>query len=181
MNTPSGNTPLFDRVAIIGIGLIGSSLARGLKQKNLAREIAIHDAGAEAMRDAKALELGHHYCASAGEAVANADLVILAVPLGAYADLAPMVAANLKQGAILSDVGSVKQAVIRDLGPSLPEGVHFIPGHPIAGTEHSGPKSGFAELFQGRWFVLTPPPGTDQDAIDRLTALWTALGSQVEI
>ncbi len=114
------------------------------------------------MRDAKALELGHHYCASAGEAVANADLVILAVPLGAYADLAPMVAPNLKKGAILSDVGSVKQAVIRDLGPSLPEGVHFIPGHPIAGTEHSGPKSGFAELFHGRWCVLTPTPGTDE-------------------
>jgi cyclohexadieny/prephenate dehydrogenase len=174
-------TVLFDRVAIIGIGLIGSSFARGLKQKTLAREIAIHDASADAMRDAKALELGHHYCASAGEAVANADLVVLAVPLGAYADLAPMVAPNLKKGAILSDVGSVKQAVIRDLGPSLPEGVHFIPGHPIAGTEHSGPKSGFAELFQGRWFVLTPTPGTDEAAVARLKALWTALGSQVEI
>jgi cyclohexadieny/prephenate dehydrogenase len=181
MTTPPGTTVLFDRVAIIGIGLIGSSFARGLKQKNLAREIAIHDASADAMRDAKALDLGHHYCASAGEAVANADLVVLAVPLGAYADLAPMVAPNLKKGAILSDVGSVKQAVIRDLGPSLPEGVHFIPGHPIAGTEHSGPKSGFAELFHGRWCVLTPTPGTDEDAVARLKALWTALGSQVEI
>jgi cyclohexadieny/prephenate dehydrogenase len=172
---------LFDRVAIIGIGLIGSSLARGLREKALAREIAIHDSSAQAMRDAKALELGHHYCASAGEAVANADLVVLAVPLGAYADLAPMVAANLKKGATLSDVGSVKQAVIRDLGSSLPEGVHFIPGHPVAGTEHSGPKSGFAELFHGRWCILTPTPGTDEDAIERLKALWTALGSQVEI
>jgi cyclohexadieny/prephenate dehydrogenase len=174
-------TVLFDRVAIVGIGLIGSSFARGLKQKNLAREIAIHDSSAEAMRDAKALELGHHYCASAGEAVANADLVVLAVPLGAYADLAPMVAPNLKKGAILSDVGSVKQAVIRDLGSSLPEGVHFIPGHPIAGTEHSGPKAGFSELFHGRWCVLTPTPGTDEAAVARLQALWTALGSQVEI
>jgi len=173
--------PLFDRVGIIGIGLIGSSFARGLKQKALAREIAIHDSSAEAMRDAKALELGHHYCASAGEAVANADLVVLAVPLGAYADLAPVVSPNLKRGATLSDVGSVKQAVIRDLGPSLPEGVHFIPGHPIAGTEHSGPKAGFAELFDGRWCVLTPTPGTDQAAVDRLQALWTALGSHVEI
>jgi len=175
------SAPLFDRVAIVGIGLIGSSFARGLKQKNLAREIAIHDSSAEAMRDAKALELGHHYCASAGEAVANADLVVLAVPLGAYADLAPMVAANLKKGATLSDVGSVKQAVIRDLGSSLPEGVHFIPGHPIAGTEHSGPKAGFAELFQGRWCVLTPTPGTDEGAVERLKALWTTLGSQVEV
>jgi cyclohexadieny/prephenate dehydrogenase len=181
MNTPVGTTVLFDRVAIIGIGLIGSSFARGLKEKGLAREIAIHDASAEAMRDAKALELGHHYCAGAGEAVANADLVVLAVPLGAYADLAPMVAANLKKGATLSDVGSVKQAVIRDLGSSLPEGVHFIPGHPIAGTEHSGPKSGFAELFHGRWCVLTPTPGTDEGAVERLKALWTTLGSQVEI
>jgi cyclohexadieny/prephenate dehydrogenase len=174
-------TILFDRIAIIGIGLIGSSLARGLKQKALAREIAIHDASAEAMRDAKALDLGHHYCASAGEAVANADLVVMAVPLGAYADLAPVVAPNLKKGAILSDVGSVKQAVIRDLGASLPEGVHFIPGHPIAGTEHSGPKSGFAELFHGRWCILTPTPGTDEAAVARLKSLWTALGSQVEI
>jgi cyclohexadieny/prephenate dehydrogenase len=181
MSSPVGSTVLFDRVAIIGIGLIGSSLARGLKQQALAREITIHDASAEAMRDAKALELGHHYCTSAGEAVANADLVILAVPLGAYADLAPMVAANLKKGATLSDVGSVKQAVVRDLGPTLPEGVHFIPGHPIAGTEHSGPKAGFAELFHGRWFVLTPTPGTDEGAVARLKLLWTALGSQVEI
>jgi cyclohexadieny/prephenate dehydrogenase len=175
------STLLFDRVAIIGIGLIGSSIARGLKQKNLAREIAIHDRSAEAMADAKSLGLGRHYCASAGEAVANADLIFVAVPIGAYADLAPMIAPNLKKGAILTDVGSVKQAVIRDLGASLPEGVHFIPGHPIAGTEHSGPKSGFAELFHGRWCVLTPPPGTDEAAVERLKQLWTALGSQVEI
>ena len=175
------STVLFDRIAIIGIGLIGSSIARGLKQTNLAREIAIHDRSAEAMADAKSLGLGQHYCTSAGEAVANADLVFVAVPLGAYADLAPMIAPNLKQGAILTDVGSVKQAVIRDLGASLPDGVHFIPGHPIAGTEHSGPKSGFAELFHGRWCVLTPPPGTDEHAIARLKQLWTALGSTVEI
>ena len=175
------STVSFDRIAIIGIGLIGSSIARGLKQKKLAREIAIHDRSAAAMTDAKALELGTQYCASAGEAVSNADVVIVAVPLGAYADLAPMIAPNLKKGAILTDVGSVKQAVIRDLGASLPEGVHFIPGHPIAGTEHSGPKSGFAELFHGRWCVLTPTPGTDQGALDRLKGLWTALGSQVEV
>jgi len=175
------STVSFDRIAIIGIGLIGSSIARGLKQKKLAREIAIYDSSAAAMTDAKALELGTQYCASAGEAVSSADVVIVAVPLGAYADLAPMIAPNLKKGAILTDVGSVKQAVIRDLGASLPEGVHFIPGHPIAGTEHSGPKSGFAELFHGRWCVLTPIPGTDQGALDRLKALWTALGSQVEV
>jgi cyclohexadieny/prephenate dehydrogenase len=172
---------LFDRVAIIGIGLIGSSIARGLKKHGLAREIAIHDNGEEAMRDAKSLELGTHYCASAGEAVSGADLTIVAVPIGAYADLAPMVAPNLKVGSILSDVGSVKQAVIRDFGQSLPEGVHFIPGHPIAGTEHSGPKAGFAELFQGRWCVLTPPPGTDAAAVDRMSKLWSTLGSQIEV
>ncbi|HXU59129.1 MAG TPA: prephenate/arogenate dehydrogenase family protein [Verrucomicrobiae bacterium] len=171
----------FDRIAIIGIGLIGSSIARGLKQKNLAREIAIHDRSAEAMADAKSLGLGQHYCASAGEAVANADLVFVAVPLGAYADLAPMIAPNLKKGAILTDVGSVKQAVIRDLGPNIPEGVHLVPGHPVAGTEHSGPEAGFAELFQGRWCILTPPPGTDEQAVARLRELWTRAGSQVEI
>jgi cyclohexadieny/prephenate dehydrogenase len=175
------SAPLFDRIAIIGIGLIGSSIARGLKEKNLAKEIAIHDRSAEAMADSRALELGHRYCAGAGEAVSNADVVFVAVPLGAYADLAPVIGPNLKRGAILTDVGSVKQAVIRDLGPSVPDGVHFIPGHPIAGTEHSGPKAGFAGLFQGRWCVLTPTPGTDEGAVDRLKQLWTALGSQVEI
>jgi cyclohexadieny/prephenate dehydrogenase len=175
------STVMFDRIAIIGIGLIGSSIARGLKKKNLGREIAIHDHSAAAMSDAKSLELGDHYCASAGEAVSGADLVFVAVPLGAYADLAPMIAPNLKKGAILTDVGSVKQSVIRDLGASLPDGVHFIPGHPLAGTEHSGPKAGFAELFHGRWCVLTPPPGTDAGAVERLKQLWTTLGSQVEI
>jgi cyclohexadieny/prephenate dehydrogenase len=181
MSNNPGSSVLFDRVAIIGIGLIGSSIARGLKKHGLAREIAIHDKGEAAMRDAKSLELGTHYCVSAGEAVSGADLTIVAVPIGAYADLAPMVAPNLKVGSILSDVGSVKQAVVRDFGQSLPEGVHFIPGHPIAGTEHSGPKAGFAELFQGRWCVLTPPPGTDAAAVDRLSRLWSALGSQIEV
>ncbi|MGQ0675509.1 MAG: prephenate/arogenate dehydrogenase family protein, partial [Rhodospirillales bacterium] len=114
-------------------------------------------------------------------AVQGADLVILCAPLGANADLAAAMAPALKKGATISDVGSVKQAVVRDVGPHVPEGVHFVPGHPVAGTEHSGPESGFAELFEQRWCILTPPPGTDQQAVDRLAKLWRAMGSMIEI
>jgi cyclohexadieny/prephenate dehydrogenase len=173
-------TPLFGRVALIGIGLIGSSLARAIASANLAGEISIFDASAEARDAARELKLGL-VADDVATAVKNADLVILATPIGTYADLGAMIAPHLKKGAILSDVGSVKQAVIRDLGPHVPEGVHFIPGHPIAGTEHSGPESGFAELFDGRWCVLTPPQGTDKAAIDKLADFWKACGSNVEV
>ncbi len=112
---------------------------------------------------------------TAAEAVKGADLVVLCVPVGAYAEVAAAIAHALKPGAILTDVGSVKGAVVRDVGPHVPEGVHFIPGHPIAGTEQSGPRSGFAELFENRWCILTPPPGSDPEAVERLEALWRAL------
>jgi cyclohexadieny/prephenate dehydrogenase len=173
--------PLFDKLCIIGIGLIGSSIARGVRKHGLAGSIAVADASAEALRDAAELKLADSFHASAAEAVKDADLVIICVPIGAYAEIGQAIAPQLKPGAILSDVGSVKQAVIRDLGPLLPDHVHFIPGHPVAGTEHSGPKAGFAELFEGRWQILTPVPGTDQGAVDRLAAFWRALGSNVEI
>jgi cyclohexadieny/prephenate dehydrogenase len=117
----------------------------------------------------------------AAVALAGADLVILATPIGTYAELAAIMAPHLQPGAILTDVGSVKVAAIRDVGPFVPEGVHFVPGHPGAGTEHSGPSAGFAELFDGRWCILTPPPGTDESAVSRVTALWQAMGSMVEI
>ncbi|MCG8596770.1 MAG: prephenate dehydrogenase/arogenate dehydrogenase family protein, partial [Kiloniellales bacterium] len=172
---------MFDTVALIGVGLIGSSLARALRGKGLARRIA-GCVRSQASRD-KVLELGlaDSVHAEAGAAVEDADLVVVCTPIGTYARIAEAMAPKLKRGAIVTDVGSVKQAVIRDLGPLLPEGVHFVPGHPIAGTERSGPEAGFAELFERRWCVLTPPPGTDAQAVERVAALWRACGSDVEI
>jgi len=172
--------PLFNRISFIGIGLIGSSLARAVAEQKLATEIAIFDASADARAAAAELKLGQ-VVDSVAAAVTNSDLVILATPIGAYADLGPAMAPHLKKGAILSDVGSVKQAVIRDLGPHVPEGVHFIPGHPIAGTEHSGPRAGFAELFKGRWAIITPVAGTDPAATAKLQQLWLSIGSMVEV
>ncbi len=178
---PASEAPLFDKVALIGVGLIGSSLAHVLRRKGLARRIA-GCAQSQASRD-KVLELGlaDSVHAEAGAAVEDADLVVVCTPIGTYAGIGEAMAPRLKRGAIVTDVGSVKQAVIRDLGPLLPEGVHFVPGHPIAGTELSGPEAGFAELFERRWCVLTPPPGTDEQAVERVAALWRACGSDVEI
>ncbi|HWA49874.1 MAG TPA: prephenate/arogenate dehydrogenase family protein [Dongiaceae bacterium] len=173
--------PHFNKLCIIGIGLIGSSIARAARKHNLAKTIAIADSSAEALKEAEALKLGDAYHADAGAAVRDADLTIICVPIGAYAAVGQAIAPNLKSGAILSDVGSVKQAVVRDLGPLVPEHVHFIPGHPVAGTEHSGPKAGFSELFEGRWQILAPVPGTDEQAVGKLAAFWRAIGSNVEI
>ncbi|MCA3575583.1 MAG: prephenate/arogenate dehydrogenase family protein [Aestuariivirga sp.] len=173
-------SPAFDRVALIGIGLIGSSLAHAMRKKKLAAEITGY-ARSEATR-AKALELGlvDKVFPSAREAVAGAGLVILCSPVGTYAELAREIGPALQPGAILTDVGSVKGAVVRDVAEHVPPGVHFIPGHPIAGTEQSGPESGFAELFINRWCILTPLPGADPEAVERLAAFWRACGSNVE-
>jgi cyclohexadieny/prephenate dehydrogenase len=172
---------LFPRVALIGLGLIGSSLCHAIRRGGLAGHIA-GTARSERTR-AKAVELGlvDSMHADAASAAAGADLVVICTPVGTYAEIGAAIRPKLKPGAILTDVGSVKQAVIRDLGPLVPEGVHFVPGHPVAGTEHSGPEAGFAELFDGRWCILTPPPGTDQGAVDRLAEFWRRCGSQVEI
>jgi cyclohexadieny/prephenate dehydrogenase len=174
-------TPLFERVALIGIGLIGSSLSHAMRRAGLARHISGH-ARSERTR-AKAVELGlvHSIHADPASAVRDADLVIICSPVGTYAEIGAAIRDSLKPGAILSDVGSVKQAVIRDLGPNVPEGVHFVPGHPIAGTEYSGPESGFATLFDGRWCILTPPPGTDPAATGTMIQFWRGCGSQVEV
>ncbi|MEZ5833540.1 MAG: prephenate/arogenate dehydrogenase family protein [Dongiaceae bacterium] len=172
--------PLFDRIAIIGIGLIGSSIARAARKHGLAKHIAIADASAESLKEATALKLGESFHTDAADAVTDADLTIICVPIGAYAAVGQAVAAHLKPGSILSDVGSVKQAVLRDLGPLVPDHVHFIPGHPIAGTEHSGPTSGFPELFDGRWTILTPLPGWDEEAAGKLAQFWTRMGAMVE-
>jgi cyclohexadieny/prephenate dehydrogenase len=173
--------PLFQRVGLIGIGLIGSSLARAMRQHGLAGHIAGH-ARSRRTRD-KAVELGlvDSICQSAAELARGCDLVVVCVPVGAYAETAAEFGPALSPGAIVTDVGSVKQAVIRDIGPTLPEGVHFVPGHPVAGTEHSGPEAGFAELFVNRWCILTPPPGCDEAAVARVAELWRRCGSQVEI
>jgi len=171
---------LFDRVALIGIGLIGSSLAHAIRRGGLARHIAgfaKSEATRATARDLGILDSVHE---TAAAAVEGADLVVLCVPLGAYASIAAAIRDVLKPGSILTDVGSVKGAVVRDVGPHVPEGVHFIPGHPIAGTEQSGPQSGFAELFENRWCILTPPPGSDPAAVERLEALWHAIGSHVD-
>jgi cyclohexadieny/prephenate dehydrogenase len=173
--------PMFERVALIGLGLIGSSLSHAIRRGGLARSIAGH-AQSEKTRDiALRLGLADSVYATAAEAARDADLIVLCAPVGVCGKLAQEMAPAIRSGAFVTDVGSVKGAIVREVGPHLSQGVHFIPGHPIAGTEHSGPESGFAELFDGRWCVLTPPAGTDQAAIDKLAAFWKACGSHVEI
>ena len=173
--------PMFERLALIGLGLVGASIAHVARRENLAGHIA-GCAATETTR-ARALQLGFidSVKADAAEAAADADLVILCSPVGTFAPIAQAIAPALKAGTILSDVGSVKESVIRDIQPHVPSGVHFVPGHPVAGTEHSGPDAGFAELFEERWCILTPPEGTDADAIERLSDFWRRAGSRVEI
>ncbi|MFZ5751664.1 MAG: prephenate/arogenate dehydrogenase family protein [Pseudomonadota bacterium] len=169
---------LYDRVALIGLGLIASSMGHAMKRGGLAGHIAGH-AKTEATREA-AFAIG--FCdsvhATAAEAVAGADLVVLAVPVGAMGAIAAEIAPHLKPGATVTDVGSVKQAVIEAVGPHIPEGVDFVPGHPLAGTEHSGPASGFATLFENRWCLLIP--GARPEAVARLRRLWEAMGAHVD-
>ena len=175
------DTQLFERVAIIGIGLIGSSLARALKAHGLARHVATHDADADARATAGKLAIVDSVHEDLGGAVAGADLVVLAIPVGVYRATAVAMAPHLAAGAIVTDVGSVKEMVIRDVKPELPAGVHLVPGHPVAGTEHSGPEAGFAELFGDRWAILTPETGTDAQAVERVAEMWRRVGSDVEI
>jgi len=171
----------FERIALIGIGLINSSLARAVRRDGLAGHIAVCSRTHASLDKARELGIADSTTTDARQAVDGADLVVLGTPLGVYADIARSMAPGLKAGAIVTDVGSVKQAVIRDVGPPLPEGVHLVPGHPVAGTEHSGPEAGFAELFDGRYCILTPPPGTDEDAVARVRALWERVGMSVEM
>ena len=172
--------PLFDQVALIGLGLIGSSLSHAIRRGGLAARIT-GAAKSEATREtAERLQLCDAVYADPAEAVAGADLVILCTPVGSFGAIAEAIAPALKKGAILTDAGSVKGAVVRDVGPHVPAGVHFIPGHPIAGTEHSGPESGFAELFDGRWCILTPLPEASPEAVASLTRFWEACGALVE-
>jgi cyclohexadieny/prephenate dehydrogenase len=173
--------PLFDRVAILGVGLIGSSLAHAIRRGHVARHVVGYDRNKKHLATARRIGFADSYADNPAAAVKGADLVILAVPVGAAGSVAKAIAPSLKPGAIVTDVGSVKGAVISDVGPQLPKSVHFIPAHPIAGTERSGPDAGFAELFDGRWCILTPPRNTNKRAIALLTRFWEALGSKVDM
>ncbi|WP_299958310.1 prephenate/arogenate dehydrogenase family protein [uncultured Roseobacter sp.] len=171
---------IYDRVALIGLGLIASSMFWAMKRGGLAGEVTGYARSAETRDTARRIGLCDRVCDSAADAVEGADLVILCVPVGVMGAIAAEIADSLKPGATVTDVGSVKRDVIENVAPHLPDTVHFIPGHPLAGTEHSGPESGFAELFDNRWCLLVPVPGSDPMAVARLRALWEGLGSNVE-
>ena len=171
---------IFDRVAILGAGLIGGSIARAARQQGIVRSVVV-TARSEASRD-RVVELGFadDVVTTNAEAAKDADLVILCIPVGICGDVAKEIAPHLKAGAVVSDVGSVKFSVLRDMAAHLPDSVHLIPAHPVAGTENSGPDAGFAELFINRWCILTPPAGADAAQVDRLAAFWRAIGANVE-
>jgi cyclohexadieny/prephenate dehydrogenase len=171
---------IYDKVALIGLGLIASSMCHAIRRAGLARQIVGYARSAETRATAREIALCDLVTDTAVEAVADADLVVLCVPVGAMEDVASAIGPHLKPGATLSDVGSVKRAVIDAVAPFVPEGVHFIPAHPLAGTEHSGPRSGFAELFDTRVCILAPVAGTDPAAVARLADLWRGMGSNVD-
>ena len=178
--TKGSEKPLFGKIALIGLGLIGSSLSHVIRREGLAKTISGASRSRETIERAAELGLADELSTDAREAVRDADLVFLNVPVGAMGKVAEHIAPALKPGAILTDAGSVKSAVIRDVSPHVPDGVHFIPGHPIAGTEQSGPDAGFASLFENRWCILTPLEGTDEKALKTLAAFWRAVGSNVD-
>jgi cyclohexadieny/prephenate dehydrogenase len=178
---PPLDEPIFKELAIIGIGLIGSSVARAARRRNAAGRIVVADHSEAALARARALGLGDESTCDLASAVDNADCVILCAPVGANESIGRAIATKLRPGAIVTDVGSVKGAVISTLTPILPPHAHFIPAHPVAGTEQSGPDAGFASLFVNRWCILTPQAGVDLDAVGKVRAFWEALGSNVEI
>ena len=172
--------PLFDRIALVGIGLIGSSLARVVAREGLAGHVVVATRSPATLARAEELGLGDSYTTDLAEAVRDADLVVVSVPVGSSAEVAEAMAPGLKPGAIVTDVGSTKSSVIAQMQPHMPAGVHFIPGHPIAGTEKSGPDAGFAELFENRWCIFTPLPGCDPQALERLSEFWRRCGSNID-
>ena len=173
-------TKIYDRVALIGLGLIAGSMSHAIKRAGLANEVVGYARSSESRDIAREIGLCDRICDTAQDAVKDADLVVLCVPVGAMAAVAAEIGPSLKPGCTVSDVGSVKQAVIDAVAPHLPSGTHFIPAHPLAGTEHSGPRSGFAELFDNRWCIVVPAADTDKAALEQLRALWVAMGSNVE-
>jgi cyclohexadieny/prephenate dehydrogenase len=173
--------PLFERITLIGSGLIGSSIARVVKLHNLAGEITVVARSQSTLDTMADLGLTDKTTLDLVEAVKNADLIILCTPLGTYKSIAKAIGSSLKSGAIISDVGSCKNIMFTDVGPYLSDKVHMVPGHPIAGTEHSGPKAGTADLFKNRWCILTPGPGANITAVNRVAELWRQIGTDVEI
>src|SRR4051812_37228500 len=171
--------PMFDKIALIGIGLIGGSIARDARKRGPAKTIVAATRSAETAKKANELGLADHCGTDLAEAARDAGLVIVSTPGRARGPAAEAIAPVLKPGCIVSDVGSVKQAVIADMQPHIPAGVHFVPAHPVAGTEYSGPEAAILDLFDERWCILTPLPGVDPAAADRLEAFWKALGSAV--
>lgn len=180
LREPLLRQPMFRCVALIGVGLIGSSLSHAIRRAGLAGRITAAAHSAATREAVERLGLADAVFAEPADAVAGADLVILCTPVGVFGEIARQIAPALADGAILTDVGSVKVAVIRDVAPHVPQRAHFIPGHPIAGTERSGPEAGFAELFDGRWTILTPLPDADPEAVAKLSRFWTACGAAVE-
>jgi cyclohexadieny/prephenate dehydrogenase len=175
------STIVFDRITIIGAGLIGSSLARAIRRGNLTSRLTLCDQNRDILDEAQSLDLADRYETDARQAVSDADLVVFAIPVGAIGTIGELVSGHLKTGAIISDVGSVKNTVLKALKLSIPEGVHLVPGHPVAGTEQSGPSAGFASLFDDRWCILTPDVNTDDGAVQKVEDLWRSIGSRVEI
>ena len=173
-------TPIFNRLALIGTGLIGSSIARAARAQNAARSIVATARTPATRRRVAELGIANQVVETNAAAVEGADLVIVCIPVGACGAVAKEIGPHLAPGTTVSDVGSVKAAVLREMAPYLPKGVHFVPAHPVAGTEYSGPDAGFAELFVNRWCILTPPEGVDPAAIERLAAFWRTLGANVE-
>ena len=172
---------IYPKVALIGLGLIAGSMAHAMRQKGLAGRIDGYARSAETRATAREIGLCDTVHDDLAGAVQDADLVVLAVPVGAMGAVAEEIAPHLKPGAVVTDVGSVKQAVIDAVAPHLPAQVHFIPGHPLAGTEHSGPRAGFASLFKNRWWLLTPLPDTDPDALEGLRSLVLGMGAKVDV
>jgi cyclohexadieny/prephenate dehydrogenase len=171
---------VYDRIALIGLGLIASSMFWGIKRAGLAREVTGYARSQETRDTARRIGLCDRVCDSAVAAVKGADLIVLCVPPGVMGAVAEEIAPALKAGATVTDVGSVKREIISAVQPHIPDNVHFVPAHPLAGTEHSGPESGFAELFDDRWCLIVPIEGSDPDAVQRLTELWRGLGSNIE-
>lgn len=174
-------TQIYERVALIGLGLIASSMCWAIQRGGVAAHVTGYARSAETRDTARRIGLCDTICDTLAETVADADLIVLAVPVGAMGQIAQEIAPHLKPGATVTDVGSVKGQVIADVGPHIPDGVHFVPAHPLAGTEHSGPEAGFATLFDDRWCLIVPAQGTAQDAVDRVLQFWKGLGAYVDV